>query len=98
MTCTGLLTYSLTLRRDDAYQQRTRALRRTADLEQLRCFPLAPAATNNITLTLLARLFALCNVFFSAMYVANLSALIWLSLKKTPDSCFAHMLYTKMDR
>ncbi len=59
MTCTDMLTYSLTLRRDDAYQQRTRALRRTADLEQLRVFLLAPPATNNITLMLLARLFAL---------------------------------------
>ncbi len=31
-----------------AYKLRTRALRRTGDLEQLRAYPLAPPATNDI--------------------------------------------------
>ncbi len=42
MTCAGTLSCSLTPGRDDAYKLRTRALRRTADLEQLRASPLAP--------------------------------------------------------
>ncbi len=67
-------TYSLTLWRADAYQQRKRALRRTADLEQLRAFPLATPATNKYY-----SWFALFNALFSVIYVANLSALIWLS-------------------
>ncbi len=40
------------------------AYRRTADLEQLHAFPLAPPATNIIKTTLLARLYALFDCAF----------------------------------
>ncbi len=46
------------------------------DLEQLRAFPLAPAATNDINPTLLASLFALFYALSSAINAAIFSALI----------------------
>ncbi len=51
---------------------RTPALRRTADLEQLRAFSLVPPATNNIIPKLLARWYALLCVF-SLQYTRPLS-------------------------
>ncbi len=54
------------------------ALRPTADLEQLRAFPLAPPATNDITPPLLARLHALLNAFVSVTYATNIYAPIRL--------------------
>ncbi len=51
-------------------------LRRPTDLEQVRAFSLAPPATNSIAPTLLARLYALFNAFFSALYAATISTLI----------------------
>ncbi len=54
---------------------RTRALRRTAGLEQLRALPLAPPSTNDINSTLLAYLYVLFYALSSAINAAILSAL-----------------------
>ncbi len=68
--------YGLRTRDSDAYFLRTRPLRRTADLKQLREFPLAPSQLL-MKLMLLACLHALFHLLAGEIKVAILLALIW---------------------
>ncbi len=63
-----------------------RISRRTADLEQLRIFPLAPQTTNDINSTLLAWLNALFHALFSGINAATFPVLIWLFTRLPPGS------------
>ncbi len=85
MTCAGTLSCSLTPGRDDAYKLRTRALRRAADLEQLRAFPLAPPVTNGIDFTLLACLYALFQALFSGINAAAFPVGFLLAYRRGQD-------------
>ncbi len=61
---------------------------RTADLEQLRAFPLALPATNDINPTLLAHLYALFNAPFSAIYATMLSLPLAFYLSSPRDKSY----------
>ncbi len=60
----------------DAYQKRTHALKRTADLEQLRAFSLAPP---QLPMILIARRLPLCIITFFMRYYLQYTRLLSLS-------------------
>ncbi len=63
-----------------------RALTRMANLEQVRAFPLAPPATNDIDSTLLAFLYALFYALSFGINAATFPVLIRLFTRLPPGS------------